>query len=398
MENNERPTSAGINEVFGQADTSQNNNQNGERTEKNKHYPYQKKKFGKKFDRHKNNYQNNNQNENVESDISAQSEELTDNVDYEVVESADYTDSSYTEATEVTLTTSGDTTYEIVGIRFKNTGKTYYFAPGEIQLKKGDCAVVETARGLEFGFVSVGNSQVPASEIVPPLRNVIRKATEEDAVKYEEILAKEKEAFGICLEKIRTHELEMKLIDAEYTFDMSKLTFYFSANGRVDFRELVKDLASVFRTRIELHQIGIRDEAKLVGGLGVCGRPFCCTTFLSDFVQVSIKMAKEQSLSLNSAKISGACGRLMCCLRYEHDTYEEEIKKTPSVGSKVKTADGIGIVTEMYPLRGRIKVKMGDDQNPTFTEYDRDDVTVLQRGRVERNDKNDKDDMLEDEI
>ena len=278
---------------------------------------------------------------------------------------------------EVELVTEAPATVEVVGIRFKNTGKVYYFAPGNIKLKKGDSAIVETARGTEYGFVSMGNSFVPAAEIVPPLRDVIRRATEEDSAKYEENLRREKEAFGICLEKIRSHGLEMKLIDAEYTFDQSKLTFYFSAEGRVDFRELVKDLASVFRTRIELRQIGIRDEAKLVGGLGVCGRPFCCATFLSDFVQVSIKMAKEQNLSLNSAKISGACGRLMCCLRYEHETYEEEIKKTPPCGSRVKTADGIGTVVETAPLRGKVKVKTGDEQNFVIREYDRNNVTVL---------------------
>lgn len=284
-------------------------------------------------------------------------------------------------AGEYELTTSASPTCEIIGIRFKNVGKVYYFAPGEIKLKKGDSAIVETARGIEYGFVSIGNTFVPASEIVPPLRNVIRRATEEDSRKYEENLRKEKEAFTTCLAKIRNHGLEMKLIDAEYTFDQSKLTFYFSADGRVDFRELVKDLASVFRTRIELRQIGIRDEAKLVGGLGVCGRPFCCTTFLSDFVQVSIKMAKEQSLSLNSAKISGACGRLMCCLRYEHETYEEEIKKTPSNGSRVKTADGVGVVIETSPLRGKIKVRIGDEQNSVIREFHRDDVTVLPKNK-----------------
>lgn len=288
-----------------------------------------------------------------------------------------------TEYTEVTLTTSAPESVEVVGVRFKDTSKTYYFAPGDAVFKQGDHVIVETSRGTEYGSISVANTQVPVSAIVPPLRDVLRLATDEDTSKHEENVAKAKDAFGICLGKIRDHGLEMKLIDAEYTFDQSKLTFYFSADGRVDFRDLVKDLASVFRTRIELRQIGIRDEAKLVGGLGVCGRPFCCSTFLSDFVQVSIKMAKEQNLSLNSAKISGACGRLMCCLRYEHDTYAEEIKKTPSVGSRVKTADGVGVVIESAPLRARVKVRIGDETNNSIHEYDRGDVTVIPKNRTD---------------
>lgn len=285
--------------------------------------------------------------------------------------------------TEVTVTTSAPETVEVVGIRFKDTSKTYYFAPGDAAFRQGEHVIVETARGMEYGTVSVANTTVPVSVIVPPLRDVLRPATDEDTAKHEENLAKAKDAFTVCLGKIHDHGLEMKLIDAEYTFDQSKLTFYFSADGRVDFRELVKDLASVFRTRIELRQIGIRDEAKLVGGLGVCGRPFCCSTFLSDFVQVSIKMAKEQNLSLNSAKISGACGRLMCCLRYEHETYAEEIKKTPSVGSRVKTADGTGVVIETSPLRAKVKVRIGDDGNHNIHEYNRDDVTVLPKNKPE---------------
>ena len=279
------------------------------------------------------------------------------------------------------MSTRSPETAEVVGVRFKDTGKTYYFSPVSRPYEKGWHVIVETSRGLEYGTVSVSNTRVPVSTIVPPLRPVIRKATEADETKYINNREKEKEAFSVCLEKIREHELDMKLIEAEYTFDQSKLTFYFSADGRVDFRELVKDLAGVFRTRIELRQIGIRDEAKLVGGLGVCGRPFCCSTFLSDFVQVSIKMAKEQNLSLNSAKISGSCGRLMCCLRYEHDTYAEELKHTPPVGSRVKTADGVGVVTETAPLRGKIKVRLGDETNQVFREFDRDDVTVLPKNR-----------------
>ena len=286
--------------------------------------------------------------------------------------------------TELVLTTEAPETVEVAGVRFRDTGKTYYFAPKHLKLKKGDQVIVETTRGLEFGVINTANTFVPVSAIVPPLRPVVRIATDEDRSKFETNLQKEKESFAICLEKIREHKLEMKLIDAEYTFDQSKLTFYFSADGRVDFRDLVKDLAGVFRTRIELRQIGIRDEAKLVGGLGVCGQPFCCSTFLSDFAQVSIKMAKEQNLSLNSAKISGSCGRLMCCLRFENDTYAEEKKLTPPVGSRVNTADGAGVVVESAPLRGKIKVRFGDEANAKVTEYDRGDVTVISKGAPEK--------------
>ena len=267
---------------------------------------------------------------------------------------------------------------EIIGVRFRGTGKVYYFSPQGITAKEGDHVVVETARGLEFGEVMIGNKQVPTSEIVPPLRPVLRIANQNDFERHEANIALEKNAFDICLQKIRDHKLEMKLIDAEYTFDNNKLLFYFSAEGRVDFRELVKDLASVFRTRIELRQIGIRDEAKMMGGIGVCGRPFCCSTFLSDFAQVSIKMAKEQILSLNSAKISGTCGRLMCCLNYEYQTYEEELRLTPPVGSRVKTPDGPGIVTQITPLTGMLKVSLTDKQgNVTLRQIHRDEVTVL---------------------
>ncbi|MBR7161017.1 MAG: stage 0 sporulation family protein, partial [Clostridia bacterium] len=213
-------------------------------------------------------------------------------------------------------------TYEIVGVRFKKSGKIYYFDPQGLQPENGTNVIVETARGLEFGTVVIPNRFVGEDKVVLPLRPVIRIATPADVLIYEENKRKEKEAEKICLEKIAEHNLEMKLVDVEYTFDNNKLLFYFTAEGRVDFRELVKSLASIFRTRIELRQIGIRDETKLIGGLGVCGRPFCCKKFLDDFVQVSIKMAKEQNLSLNSQKISGACGRLMCCLRYEHELYE----------------------------------------------------------------------------
>ena len=270
---------------------------------------------------------------------------------------------------------------EVVGVRFKKVGKVYYFAPDGVQAQKGQFAIVDTARGPEFGEVFVSNKTVGISEIVPPLRSVIRIATPEDIIHNEENNKKEKEAFGICLEQIAKHELDMKLVDAQYTFDNSKLLFYFTSAGRVDFRELVKDLASVFRTRIELRQIGIRDEAKLIGGLGACGRPLCCATFLSDFAQVSIKMAKEQGLFLNSSKISGTCGRLMCCLRYEQDTYEYEISRTPSVDSTVKTVDGVGTVVETHPLSGMIKVKITNNDETTTKVYHRDDVKLIQSAK-----------------
>ena len=268
---------------------------------------------------------------------------------------------------------------EVVGIRFKSSGKTYYFAPGGVSLRIGSHAIVETARGLEYGEVAIANTFVNESETVPPLRPVIRKATDADVKHHEDNKEKEDAAFRICNEKISAHGLDMKLIDAQYTFDNTKLLFYFTSSGRVDFRELVKDLASVFRTRIELRQIGIRDEAKMVGGLGLCGRPLCCTLFLSDFGQVSIKMAKEQNLSLNSSKISGICGRLMCCLRYEHDTYEYEIKRTPPVDSLVRTVDGVGVVTEINPLAATIKVKLTASPDTPPKSYKRDEVTVLKK-------------------
>ncbi len=268
---------------------------------------------------------------------------------------------------------------EIIGIRFKAGGKTYYFDPNGIVATRGAYAIVETARGQEYGEVATPNSKVPESETVPPLRPVIRIATEADKKHHAENKEKEQNAFRICNEKIIAHGLDMKLIDSQYTFDNSKLLFYFTSSGRVDFRELVKDLASVFKTRIELRQIGIRDEAKLIGGLGICGRPLCCSVFLADFGQVSIKMAKEQNLSLNSAKISGACGRLMCCLRYEHETYAEEIKLTPPVDSKVKTPDGVGSVTEISPLTGKIKVRLDEKPDQQPKSYHRDEVTVLGR-------------------
>ncbi len=279
---------------------------------------------------------------------------------------------------EASEQSEAEPTVEVVGIRFKPSGKTYYFEPCGVKLRVGTHAIVKTARGLEYGEVALANTFVKESETVPPLRPVVREATQDDVKHNAENKAKEDEAFHICNEKIIEHELEMKLIDAQFTFDNTKLLFYFTSAGRVDFRELVKDLASVFRTRIELRQIGIRDEAKMVGGLGLCGRPLCCSLFLSDFGQVSIKMAKDQNLSLNSSKISGICGRLMCCLRYEYEAYEYEIKRTPPVDSLVRTVDGVGTVTEISPLAGTIKVKLHDADAPPKT-YKRDEVTVLKK-------------------
>ncbi|MBR2080874.1 MAG: stage 0 sporulation family protein [Oscillospiraceae bacterium] len=266
----------------------------------------------------------------------------------------------------------------MIGVRFKAAGKVYYFAPGELSVKKADAVIVETARGLEFGEVAMANKVVDSSQIVPPLRPVLRMATDDDIAHNAENKLREKEAFKICLEKIAEHGLDMKLVDVEYTFDNNKLLFYFTSEGRVDFRDLVKNLASVFRTRIELRQIGIRDEAKLMGGLGVCGRALCCSSFLSDFVQVSIKMAKEQNLSLNSTKISGVGGRLMCCLRYENDTYEEELRNSPPMDSLVRTADGTGVVTEVNPLAGTVRVKFPENTPPPKL-YSRDEVKVIGR-------------------
>ena len=265
---------------------------------------------------------------------------------------------------------------EVIGVRFRQTGKIYYFDPNGFKVENGENVIVETARGLEYGQTVAGNKFVSNTEIVPPLRKVVRKANKADDVHHEENNKKEKEAFDICLQKIEKHKLEMKLIEVEYTFDNNKLLFYFSAEGRVDFRELVKDLASVFKTRIELRQIGIRDEAKMMGGLGVCGRPFCCKTFLNDFAQVSIKMAKEQNLSLNSTKISGTCGRLMCCLRYESEVYEEELRRTPKIDSIVDTPDGEGVVAEINPLAGIVKVRLNSNPEQAPKPFSRDVLKV----------------------
>ena len=245
----------------------------------------------------------------------------------------------------------------VIGVRFRPAGKIYFFSPGKYDVKTGDKVIVETARGVEFGSVVLGLKEVEDDKITQPLKSVIRIATQDDIRKEEKNREKEKEAFNICLEKIRKHGLEMKLIDAEYTFDNNKVLFYFTADGRIDFRELVKDLASVFRTRIELRQIGVRDETKIRGGIGICGRPLCCHTYLTEFAPVSIKMAKEQNLSLNPSKISGVCGRLMCCLTNEEETYEELNSRLPSGGDHVTTPDGLkGDVQSVNVLRQRVKV------------------------------------------
>ena len=285
---------------------------------------------------------------------------------------------------------------EIVGVNFREAGKIYYFSPGELKLSLGEKVIVETSRGVEMGTVKVANRTISSSEIISPLKPVTRSATREDIQHYEKNRAAEEEAIVICQKKVEAHNLGMKLVGAEYTFDNSKLIFYFTCESRVDFRELVRDLASTFRTRIELRQIGIRDEAKMLGGIGVCGRKLCCSGFLSDFVQVSIKMAKEQNFSLNSSKVSGACGRLMCCLRYEHETYEEAIRQTPPNGSVVKTADGEGVVIETKPLAREIKVRLNDNDKDAPKLYKCADVKVLSRPGRQQNKEKDEEDFPED--
>lgn len=273
---------------------------------------------------------------------------------------------------------------EIIGVRFKSVGKIYYFSPNGLKIENGSNVIVETARGVECGEVVIANKMVEDEEILSPLKPVIRTATQEDLKIVEDNRKKEKDAFRICEEKILKHKLDMKLVDVECTFDNNKLLFYFTSENRVDFRELVKDLASVFRTRIELRQIGVRDEAKMLGGLGICGRPFCCKTFLGEFQPVSIKMAKEQSLSLNPTKISGTCGRLMCCLKYEQDSYEELLKVTPKVGAYVETAEGKGYVTEVNLLTGKLMVKLEKD-NATVIPCKKEEVTVIKDAVIKVN-------------
>ena len=272
---------------------------------------------------------------------------------------------------------------KVVGIRFRNAGKIYYFGPGKLQLKAGIHAIVETARGVEMGTVMTDPREVSEESVVQPLKPVIRIATEQDEKQAEKNRQKEKEAFKICLEKIAKHKLDMKLVEAEYTFDNNKLLFYFTADGRIDFRELVKDLAAVFRTRIELRQIGVRDETKIMGGYGICGRELCCHTFLSEFAPVSIKMAKEQNLSLNPTKISGVCGRLMCCLKNEEETYEELNNNLPSAGEAVTTPEGLkGEVQSLSVLRQLVRVIVTlDNDEKEIREYPAADLKFKPRRR-----------------
>ena len=271
---------------------------------------------------------------------------------------------------------------EVIGVRFKEVGKIYYFDPDGQELKKGDRVIVETVRGVECGEVALENREISDEEIVKPLKKLIRKADEKDLRTLEENKKKEKNAFGICQKKIADHNLDMKLVDVEYTFDGGKVLFYFTADGRVDFRELVKDLAGVFRTRIELRQIGVRDESKMIGGLGICGRPFCCRSFLGDFQPVSIKMAKEQGLSLNPTKISGTCGRLMCCLKYEQNAYEYLLKITPKPGAIVETAEGAGTVVDFSLLTGTLKVKLHNNPDAMPKMFSRRDVKLVKDSRI----------------
>jgi len=271
---------------------------------------------------------------------------------------------------------------EIIGVKFKESGKVYYFDPMGRKVKIGNIVGVQTARGMEFGEVAIENRQVDDNIVVKPLKPLIRVATAADLRTIEENKRKQKDAFDICEKKILAHKLEMRLVEVEYSFDNSKILFYFTADGRVDFRELVKDLASVFRTRIELRQIGVRDEAKMLGGLGICGRPFCCNSFMGDFQPVSIKMAKEQGLSLNPAKISGTCGRLMCCLKYEQNSYEYLLKKTPKVGALVSTGEGKGTVVENNLLTGMLKVRMKDAPEMAPKIMSSKDVRVIRDAHI----------------
>ena len=277
------------------------------------------------------------------------------------------------------------TAVEVVDIQFRPGQKIYYFAPGGLTIKPGDHVIIDTARGPEFGICAGGNHKIPDKDVVSPLRSVLRLATAQDEKTVEENRAKEKRAFEVCMEKIQEQNLDMQLVSAECAFDGSKILFFFTADERVDFRELVKTLASVFHTRIELRQIGVRDKAKMVGGLGICGRPFCCASFLDDFQPVSIKMAKTQNLSLNPVKISGTCGRLMCCLKYEQDAYEDLLRTAPKAESFVDTPEGRGTIVEVDLLRQRVKVRM-EDQPETIGSFANDEIAVLRSGKAKKND------------
>lgn len=290
-----------------------------------------------------------------------------------------------TPSIDLTLTADDNSPkVEIIGVRFKDVGKVYYFSPNGVKFKRGESAIVETARGVECGEVVLPNREFPISGLVSPLKDIIRKANAADFRQLEQNRKTEEEIMKTFTEKIREHNLDMKPIEVEYTFDGSKIMFYFTSDGRVDFRDLVKDLAYIYRTRIELRQIGVRDEAKMLGGLGICGRPFCCSSFLGDFQPVSIKMAKEQSLSLNPTKISGTCGRLMCCLKYEQNCYEDFLRTTPKVGAYVETADGRGTVQEVNLLTGILKIKL--DKKPDVPlVINKEEVKIIKDGRIQVN-------------
>ena len=275
----------------------------------------------------------------------------------------------------------------IVGVRFKRLGKIYFFDPQDIKLEKRDQVIVETAQGDEFGEVLIANRYIENEKVKEPLKKVIRKATEKDKKHYEECKKKEKEAFEMCQKKIKEHKLDMTFTDVECKFDNSKILFYFTADGRIDFRELVKDLAAIYKTRIELRQIGVRDEVKRIGGNGVCGRELCCCSFLRDFETVSIKMAKEQNISLNPSKISGNCGRLMCCLKYEQEVYEDKLKRLPNIGAIVKTIDGTGEVDGVETLKEKIKVKFKDGEGYFYKKYDNKDIKIIKDVARENIDK-----------
>lgn len=285
----------------------------------------------------------------------------------------------------------------IIGIRFKKPGKIYFFDPGYLNIKQKEKVIVETSMGEELGEVVINKRSVPEEKLVAPLKKVIRIATNKDLKHYEENKKKEKEAFKVCEDKIKKYKLDMHLTDVEYKFDNSKILFFFTADGRIDFRELVKDLAAIFKTRIELRQIGVRDEVKRIGGNGVCGRELCCCSFLGDFETVSIKMAKEQNLSLNPSKISGNCGRLMCCLKYEQDVYEDKLKRLPKIGSTVRTADGEGIVDSVETLKEMVRIKFKDEDDDSFfyKKYPASDIKILKNASVENMDEEEKENLKE---
>ena len=284
----------------------------------------------------------------------------------------------------------------IVGVRFKKPGKIYFFDPQNLKINNKDYVIVETAQGEEYGEVVISNRTMPDEKIVKPLKRVIRIATYKDKKHYEENKKKEKEAFDICIKKIKEHKLDMTLTDVEFKFDNSKVLFYFTAEGRIDFRDLVKDLAAIFKTRIELRQIGVRDEVKRIGGNGICGRELCCCSFLGNFETVSIKMAKEQNMSLNPSKISGNCGRLMCCLKYEQDVYEEKINRLPKIGAIVKTEDGEGIVEGVETLKERVRIKLQDDNGESFyKKYDAKDIKIIKNCEEEIVDEEEKANLKE---